>query len=122
MSRSHKSKMKPYPCNCHRPKGEALPPGDRRALAESVEELVLARDEWTAEEELAMCALEDDSANQAYEEGIFASACRAFLADRELAARFGVSRSTVERWKSGTTVPHALMRAPILAFLQREGA
>lgn len=60
MSRSHKSRMKPYPCNCHRPKSEVLPPGDRRALSESVSDLVLARDEWTAEEARATWVEEED--------------------------------------------------------------
>ena len=53
--------MKPYPCTCHRPKSELLPPGDRRVLAESVRDLVLARDEWTPEEARAMWALEEEA-------------------------------------------------------------
>ena len=40
MSRSRKSRMKPYPCTCHRPKSEVLPPGDRRALADAIGDLV----------------------------------------------------------------------------------
>lgn len=40
-----------------------------------------------------------------------------FLADKELAAKFGVSRSTITRWRNGTTTPHSAMRKPIYSFL-----
>ena len=45
-----------------------LPMRDRRALAESVDDLVLARDDWTPEEERAQA--EEDDAMRAYYESL----------------------------------------------------
>jgi transcriptional regulator with XRE-family HTH domain len=39
------------------------------------------------------------------------------VGDKELAARFGMSRSTITRWRSGVTTPHPAMRKPVYSFL-----
>lgn len=52
---------------------------------------------------------------------LFAQATVRFsLDDKRVAAKFGVSRSTITRWRNGTTAPHSMMRRIIYAYLTNE--
>lgn len=39
------------------------------------------------------------------------------ITDPTIAHRFGISKPTLARWKSGESLPHPLMRKPVYAWL-----